>query len=40
MPDDNKKRRKVSVPRPDAEDKAARDESSLYGDEGDIPLRR
>ena len=24
MPDENKKRRKVSVPRPDAEDKAAR----------------
>lgn len=41
MPDsDKKKRRKVSVPRPDAEAKAERDESSLYGDEGDIPLRR
>ena len=41
MPDsENKKRRKVNVPRPDADDQAARDESSLYGDEGDIPLRR
>ena len=40
MPDENKRRRKVNVPRPDAEDKAARDESSLYGDEGDIPPRR
>lgn len=41
MPDsDKKKRRKVSVPRPDAEAKAERDESSLYGDEGDIPLGR
>lgn len=41
MPDsDKKKRRKVNVPRPDAEAKAERDESSLYGDEGDIPLRR
>ncbi len=41
MPDtDKKKRRKVNVPRPDADAEAARDESSLYGDEGDIPLRR
>ena len=40
MPDDNKKRRKVSVPRPDSEDKAARDESSLYGDEAEIAPRR
>ena len=41
MPDsENKKRRKVSVPRPDADGHAVRDESNLYGDEGDIPLRR
>ena len=41
MPDsENKKRRKVSVPRPDVDAESARDESSLYGDEGDIPLRR
>lgn len=41
MPDtDKKKRRKVNVPRPDADAETARDESSLYGDEGDIPLRR
>ena len=41
MPDtENKKKRKVHVPRPDADAESARDESSLYGDEGDIPLRR
>ena len=41
MPDtENRKKRKVQVPRPDADAEAARDESSLYGDEGDIPLRR
>ena len=41
MPDtENNKKRKVRVPRPDADAERARDESSLYGDEGDIPLRR
>lgn len=41
MPDTEiKKKRKVQVPRPDADADAGRDESSLYGDEGDIPLSR
>lgn len=44
MPDtDNKAREKgpkVKVPKPERRAEAAKDESSLYGDEGDIPARR
>ena len=44
MPDsENKtgrKRPSVSIPKPDARSSALADESSLYGDEGDIPARR
>ena len=44
MPDTDKKTRekgpKVKVPKPERRAEAAKDESSLYGDEGDIPARR
>ena len=44
MPDSEnnteRKRPSVSVPKPDARASALEDESSLYGDEGDIPARR
>ena len=44
MPDtDNKKRAKrptVNIPNPDADSYIVKDESTLYGDEGDIPSRR
>ena len=44
MPDtDNKAREKgpkVKVPKPERRAEAVKDESSLYGDEGDIPARR
>lgn len=44
MPDSEDKKRgkrpSVSIPKPDASSDALPDESSLYGDEGDLPVRR
>lgn len=43
MPDSENKKRKrptVSIPNPDAKSDALSDEASLYGDEGEIPVRR
>ena len=45
MPDSDTTRKKsgrptVSIPKPNAASKAAKDEASLYGDEGELPVRK